>query len=441
MEPIAIAFITIVLLFAFLASGAWVFVGLLLTSLVSLYFLADFSFQRLGAVAEPIFVKSVTSWELAAVPLFIWMGEIINRSDLSTRLFRGLTPWVGRMPGGLLHTNIGGCVLFSAVSGSSVATTATIGQVTTRALRERNYDMGLSVGSIAAAGSIGIMIPPSLTMIVYGLIAEVSVAKLFAAGLIPGLLLGLLYSGYIGVRCSLSPELAPKQPEAATWENRLRHMGDLAPIFALIVLVLGGIYAGWATPSEAAALGAFGALVLVVASGGFGPVDLFNSALAAAKTTAMLGTAFAAAMLLSTAMGLLHIPHTIAAWIGELGLAPWQLIIVLGVFYILLGCVLESIAMILMTMPIALPLVAQAGIDPIWFGVFIVLVVEMGLITPPIGFNLFVIRGITGYPIGRIAAGALPFFLLMLLAAILIALIPGLATWLPELLFPPVRLG
>jgi C4-dicarboxylate transporter, DctM subunit len=435
MEPVLAALVTIVVMFVLLASGAWVFVALILTCLVSLYFLAGFPIHRIGAIAEPALVKSVTSWELAAVPLFLWMGEMLNRSGLSFRLYRGLTPWLRGLPGGLLHTNIGGCVLFAAVSGSSVATTATIGQVTTRALRERNYDVGLSVGSIAAAGSIGIMIPPSLTMIIYGLIAEVSIARLFAAGMIPGLMLGALYSGYVLVRCLANPSLAPREPDAGGWPEALRGLRDLLPVFFLILLVLGGIYSGTATPSEAAALGVAGTILVSLPSREFGLGAFLHSALAAARTTAMLGTIFAAAKMLSTTMGLLHLPHTVAAWIDGLGLSPYGLIFVLGVFYVLLGCVLESIAMILMTMPIAFPLVVRAGFDPVWFGVFIVLVVEMGLITPPIGFNLFVIRGITGYPIATIARGALPFFGLMLVGAFLITAFPGIALWLPRVLF------
>lgn len=435
MDPVTTALVTIIALFVFLASGVWIFLSLILTSIASLYFLAGFPLSRIGAIAEPAFVKSVTSWELAAVPLFLWMGEILNRSGLSFRLYRGLTPWVRGLPGGLLHTNIGGCVLFAAVSGSSVATTATIGQVTTRALRERRYDVGLSVGSIAAAGSIGIMIPPSLTMIIYGLIAEVSVARLFAAGMIPGLMLGALYSGYILVRCLANPDLAPRESGAGGWREAWRGLGDLLPVFFLIVLVLGGIYSGIATPSEAAALGVVGTILVALPSPQFGWRALLESALGAARTTAMLGTAFAAAAMLSTTMGLLHLPQTVATWIDGLQLSPYGLIVVLGIFYVLLGCVLESIAMILMTMPIAFPLVVQAGFDPVWFGVFIVLVVEMGLVTPPIGFNLFVIRGITGYPIATIATGALPFFGLMLLGALLITLFPEIALWLPELLF------
>ena len=400
-------------------------------------FIADFSIGRVGAIIQPVFVQSVTSWELAAIPLFLWMGEIVNRSDISERLFRGLTPWVARLPGGLLHTNVGGCVLFAAVSGSSVATAATIGKVTTRALEQRRYDTRLSIGSVAAAGSIGIMIPPSLTMIIYGLISEVSVARLFAAGLIPGLLLGALYSGYIAARALANPSLAPVAEKKPSLADLLRGLVDMAMVGFLIVLVLGGIYSGLATPSEAAALGVAGALLVAAFSTDFGLADVLAAAMGAVRTSAMVGSAFAAALLLSTTMGYLHMPQTVATWIAGLELSPVELIIVLGIFYIVLGCVLESITLILMTMPISFPLVVQAGFDPVWFGVFLVLVVEMGLVTPPIGFNLFVIRGVTGHAIGRIARGAFPFFLLMLFATVLITAFPEIALWLPQTLFEP----
>lgn len=424
-------------MFVLLGTGLWIFVALLLTSLLSLLFIADFSFGRVGAIIQPVFVQSVTSWELAAIPLFLWMGEIVNRSDISERLFRGLTPWVARLPGGLLHTNVGGCVLFAAVSGSSVATAATIGKVTTRALEQRRYDTRLSIGSVAAAGSIGIMIPPSLTMIIYGLISEVSVARLFAAGLIPGLLLGALYSGYIATRALTNPDVAPVAERKPSLGDLLRGLSDMAMVGFLIVLVLGGIYSGLATPSEAAALGVAGALLVAAFSTDFGLADVLAAAMGAVRTSAMVGSAFAAALLLSTTMGYLHMPQTVAAWIAGLELSPIELIIVLGIFYIVLGCVLESITLILMTMPISFPLIVQAGFDPVWFGVFLVLVVEMGLVTPPIGFNLFVIRGVTGHAIGRIARGAFPFFVLMLLATVLITTFPQIALWLPQTLFDP----
>ncbi len=435
MDAVPASLAVLALMFVLLGTGLWIFVALLLTSLLSLLFIADFSLGRVGAIIQPVFVQSVTSWELAAIPLFLWMGEIVNRSDISERLFRGLTPWVARLPGGLLHTNVGGCVLFAAVSGSSVATAATIGKVTTRALEQRHYDTHLSIGSVAAAGSIGIMIPPSLTMIIYGLISEVSVARLFAAGLIPGLLLGALYSGYIAARALANPGVAPVAEKKPSLADLMRGLFDMALVGFLIALVLGGIYSGLATPSEAAALGVAGALLVAAFSADFGLADVLAAAMGAVRTSAMVGSAFAAALLLSTTMGYLHMPQTVATWIAGLELSPVELIIVLGIFYIVLGCVLESITLILMTMPISFPLVVQAGFDPVWFGVFLVLVVEMGLVTPPIGFNLFVIRGVTGHSIGRIARGAFPFFLLMLLATVLITAFPEIALWLPQTLF------
>ena len=435
MDAVPASLAVFALMFVLLGTGLWIFVALLLTSLLSLLFIADFSIGRVGAIIQPVFVQSVTSWELAAIPLFLWMGEIVNRSDISERLFRGLTPWVARLPGGLLHTNVGGCVLFAAVSGSSVATAATIGKVTTRALEQRRYDTRLSIGSVAAAGSIGIMIPPSLTMIIYGLISEVSVARLFAAGLIPGLLLGALYSGYIAARALANPSVAPVAEKKPSLADLVRGLLDMSLVGFLIVLVLGGIYSGLATPSEAAALGVAGALLVAAFSANFGLADMLAAAMGAVRTTAMVGSAFAAALLLSTTMGYLHMPQTVATWIAGLELSPVELIIVLGIFYIVLGCVLESITLILMTMPISFPLIVQAGFDPVWFGVFLVLVVEMGLVTPPIGFNLFVIRGVTGHSIGSIARGAFPFFLLMLLATVLITAFPEIALWLPQTLF------
>jgi tripartite ATP-independent transporter DctM subunit len=279
------------------------------------------------------------------------------------------------------------------------------------------------------------MIPPSLTMIIYGVITETSVARLFAAGLIPGLMLGAFYSLYIWLRARANPEVAPADPGAGTWRARLKHLPDLLPIAFLIVIVLGGIYSGVATPSEAAALGVGGTLLVMLVTRQARPALLMSTAMAAVRTTAMLGTAFAAAAVLSTALGLMHVPQTVAAWISSLGLSPLALILLIGAVYILLGCVLESVSMILMSMPITFPLVMAAGYDPIWFGVFIVLVVEMGLVTPPIGFNLFVMRGITGYPIGEIARGAFPFFLIMVGVAGLLIAMPEIALWLPKALF------
>ena len=434
METLTTAILLVAILLALLGSGAWIFIALIAASVASLYFLLDFPLARIGSISRSVMLKSVSAWELAAVPLFIFMGEIINRTDISRRLFRGLTPWVGHLPGGLLHSNVLGSVLFAAMSGSSVATTATVGRVNVRELESRGYDSRLSIGSITVAGTIGIMIPPSITLIIYGLIAEVSVTQLFAAGLLPGLMLGALYSGLIVARCLLDPRLAPGERGAAGIAAHFSGLLDLAPVVALIVFVLGGIYAGFATPSEAAALGVLGALLVSLAGGGIRPRDLYAAAMSSVRITAMIGSAAAAAAFFATTIGFLHLPQDLSRYITGLALEPWMLLVILTGIYLLLGSVLESIALILMTVPIVFPIVTAAGFDPVWFGIYLVLVVEIGLVTPPIGFNLFVMRGVTGLPIGHIAAAAVPFFLLMLLAVVILSVFPGIALFLPELI-------
>lgn len=417
-----------------LGSGLWIFVGLLVASLFCFSVLLDFPMIRIGSIAKPIIVKGIFSFELAAVPLFIWMGEIISRTDISAKLFKGLAPWVGRFPGGLLHANVGGCVMFSALSGSSVATTATIGKVTNRELIGRGYAPNLVYGSLTVAGTIGIMIPPSITFIVYGLIAEVSVAKLFAAGILPGIMLGILYSGYITARCVITPSLAPPQAERFTWSDRIASLSHLLPVALLIAFLLGSIYGGFATPSESAAVGVLGAIVIAHFSGGITARALYQSAMNAVLTTAMIGSALAAAALLASAIGFLHLPHRISEGLAALQLSPLILLALLTVIYLFLGCVLDGISMILMTVPITLPLLVANGFDPIWVGVYLVLMVEAGMVTPPIGFNLFVLRGITGVPIGRIAWAAMPFFLMMMLGGLLLVAFPQIALWLPSVL-------
>jgi len=323
-------------------------------------------------------------------------------------------------------------VIFSALSGSSVATTATIGKVTTRELIQRGYYPNLVYGSITVAGTIGIMIPPSITLIVYGLIAEVSVAKLFAAGVLPGIMLGALYSLYIGGRCVVTPEFSPTQSDRFTWVDRLRSLSNLIPVVLLIVFLLGSIYGGFATPSESAAVGVLGAIVIAKFSGGISLRDLYQTAMSAVLTTAMIGSALAAAALLATAIGFMHMPQMLSEAIAALELSPLTLLLLLTAIYILLGCVLDGISMILMTVPVTLPLMLTAGFDPIWVGIYLVLMVEVGMVTPPVGFNLFVLRAITGVPITRIAAAAFPFFLIMLLGGLLLALFPQIALWLPS---------
>lgn len=430
METIVVAFGVVGLIFLVLGMGTWVFAGLAVVALSSLTLLGDFSLDRAGLILSRILFRAGSSWELSAIPLFIFMGELIFRSDISERLFRGLEPWASRIPGGILHTNVAGCALFAAVSGSSAATTATIGKITTTELARRGYNRNLSIGSLAGAGSLGLLIPPSIVMIVYGVQAEVSISQLFMAGVLPGVLIALLYSGYLITVAVRKPELAPRESSASL--SRLHSLKLLAPVFVLILLVMGSIYSGIATPSEAAAVGVAAALALLLIERQLS-WTLFREALkATVLSSTMVCSILVAAALLSTAMGYLHLPRELAGYIASLELSPAMLLVALALFYILLGLFLDGISITVMSLPITLPIVLQAGFDPLWFGIFLVIMVELGQITPPVGFNLFVLQGLTGERIGRVARSAFPFFLLMCAAAVVICVFPAIALWLPQ---------
>ncbi len=436
MEALIAGLVILVLIFFFLGAGTWVFAGLLLVSISGLMLLLDtFTAHRIGVTITKIMYRYASTWELAAIPMFVWMGEIIFRTDISERLFRGLAPLVDHVPGRLLHTNIAGCTLFAAVSGSSAATTATVGKITTTELARRDYDTDLSIGSLAGAGSLGLLIPPSIVMIIYGVLAEVSVSRLFAAGVFPGLLIAALYSGYIILRCAVRPELSPATGERWSFIDRVRAVGNLVPVVILMVIVLGSIYSGLATPSEAAAVGVTAALLLSLFMRQLTWEVFRTSIMGAVKTSCMVCIILVAAAFLSTAMGYLHVPADLAEAIGRLGLTPYELIIILSLFYIMLGLFLDGISITVMSLPITLPLILQAGFDPVWFGVYLVIMVELGQVTPPIGFNLFVLQGLTGHPIGRVAFAALPFFALMCVGVAIVTVFPGIALWLPGALF------
>ncbi len=432
MDAGSISLLVLLLLVGYLATGTVIFVSIICVSLISLATFLGFDAHRLGATLTRIMIRASSSWELSAIPLFVWMGEIVFRSSLIAKMFRGLGPIVGRLPGGLLHTNVLGCALFAAVSGSSAATTATVGKITLGELRDRRYDETLAVGSLAGAGTLGLLIPPSIVMIIYGLLANVPIIRLFAAGLLPGILIAALYSTYVALRCILRPDLAPRDegPKASG-----AAMLDLWPIAALIVVVLGSIYTGWATPSESAAIGVATALFLTALHGELSFSLIKESLVAAVPTSCMICTILVAAAFLSTTMGFLHIPQDIARLIGGLDLSPAGLLVLLAVFYILLGLLLDGISITVMTLPIIMPLILSAGIDPIWFGVFLVIMVELGQMTPPVGFNLFILQGMSGVPILRVASAALPFFALMCLGVLLLTLFPNIALWLPSVLF------
>lgn len=434
MEAFISAAVVLALIFIALGFGVWIFSGLLLVAVASLAFVADFSVDRIGVVAKSVMWKSASTWELAAIPLFLWMGEIIFRSDISERLFRGLTPLVEWLPGRLLHTNVMGCTLFAAVSGSTSATTATVGKITTTALAERGYDRSLSLGSLAGAGSLGLLIPPSIIMIIYGVLAEVSIAKLFAAGVIPGLMVAAIFSTYIMIRCVMRPELAPASLGEITLKRLIGAFVDLVPIGILIVAVLGGIYSGIVTPSEAAAVGVFAAIVLTAILRKLTWSVITDSLMAAVRTSCMVCSILVAAAVLATAIGYMHIPDGLTKAIAAMELSPWTLLLLIAALYIVLGLFLDGISIVVMSLPVTLPIMVQAGFDPVWFGVFLVLMVELGQVTPPVGFNLFVLQGITGSNLSTVVYAAFPFFLLMCLAVVIISFAPSIVLFLPDLL-------
>lgn len=419
-----------VLLLFFLSMGTWIFASMLAVSIGSLWLFGDFGADRIGLIFSRILYRASNSWELSAIPLFILMGELIFRSNISERLFKGLVPITRHLPGGILHTNVLGCTLFAAVSSSSAATTATIGKITTQELKTRGYDRNLSIGSLAGAGSLGLLIPPSIVMIVYGVQAEVSISQLFMAGVVPGLLIALLYSVYIGARTYLSPSLAPKQ--AATDQSVGQSILLLLPVLVLISIVIGSIYSGIATPSEAAAVGVAATLVLLGVERQLSArlfIEAFRGTLI---TSIMVCSLLITATLLSTAMGYLHLPRELAEWIAAQNFTPMSLLLALAVFYVVLGLFLDGISITVMSLPITLPIVLLAGFDPIWFGIFLIIMIELGQITPPVGFNLFVLQSLTGESISRVALAALPFFLLMCVAALIISVWPDIALWLPR---------
>ena len=428
MSDFTITSLLIVSLFALLGSGVWI--GLTLTG-VAWIGMQMFSARPAGDAMAVTIWGSSSSWTLTALPLFIWMGEILFRTKLSESMFRGLAPWVNWLPGRLLHTNVIGCAIFAAVSGSSAATCATIGKMTLPELGSRGYPRDITIGSLAGAGTLGLLIPPSIIMIVYGVSADVSIAKLFIAGIIPGILLAALFSGYLVVWALMHPGQIPQPDHRMSLVEKLHESRHLIPVVLLIAAVLGSIYTGFATATEAAAVGVVGSLLLSGVQGSLS-WDTFKTALlGATRLYCMIALILAGAAFLTLAMGYIGLPRHLAEYIGSLKLTPFMLIIALAIFYIILGCFLDGISMVVLTMGVILPTVQAAGIDLIWFGIFIVIVVEMAQITPPVGFNLFVLQGMTKRDIAYIARVTLPFFFLMCAMVLLLWFIPQIATWMP----------
>jgi C4-dicarboxylate transporter DctM subunit len=335
------------------------------------------------------------------------------------------------LPGRLLHVNVAGCTIFAAVSGSSAATCATIGKMSLPELARRGYPDGIAIGSLAGAGTLGLLIPPSIIMIVYGVTAEVSIAQLFIAGVLPGLMLALLFSGYLVVWALRYPSLVPPPDPPMSFMAKLREARHLIPVILLIAAVLGSIYGGIATATEAAAIGVLGALVISAVQGSLNWQTFKESLLGGTRLYCMIALILAGAAFLTLSMGYIGLPRHLAEWIASLGLTQFELLLALMLFYVLLGCFLDGISMVVLTMGVILPTVQKAGIDLVWFGIFVVLVVEMAQITPPVGFNLFVLQGMTKKEIGWIARVTLPFFLLMVAAVGLIYFVPEIVTALP----------
>lgn len=423
------------MLVVLLVSGTWIFVCLVLLAGLGLSILLGYPLDRIGAIGTRVVLTSAQKWELAAIPLFVFMGELIYRSDVSDRMFRGLLPIIGRLPGGLLHANVLGSIVFGAVSGSSSATTAMVGKITLPNLESRGFDRNTALGSLAASGGLGLLIPPSIMLIIYGVLVEQSIIQLFAAGIIPGLMIGMLFSLYIGVRHifgtgSLSGSDTALDPAQLSLRNILK----LGPIAVIFIIVLGAIYSGTATPSESAAIGVIATLIVLLGMRQFSFRKSFEAMVATVLTSSMICIILIFASFLSSSMGFMHLPQIMAESAGQLIDKPYLLIAVLAAFYLVLGCFLDGISIAVMTLPIVFPMVAQAGFDPIWFGVFLVIMVEVGLITPPLGFNLFIVSGMSGERIGKVARATLPFFILMLVAVTILVWEPGIALWLPELM-------
>ncbi len=429
MSELGITALLIGSLFLILGSGVWI--GLTLTG-VAWIAMELFSSRPAGEAMALTIWGSSSSWTLTALPLFIWMGEILFRTKLSESMFKGLAPWVNWLPGRLLHTNVIGCTIFAAVSGSSAATCATIGKMTLPELTRRGYPQDQIIGSLAGAGTLGLLIPPSIIMIVYGVSAEVSISQLFVAGILPGLLLASLFSGYIIVWSLRHPDKIPPTTETFTMAQRLFESRHLIPVVGLISAVLGSIYAGVATATEAAAVGVLGSFVLSALQGSLSWSNFKESLMGATRLYCMIALILAGAAFLTLSMGYIGLPRHLAEYVSSLGLSPFMLILALTVFYAILGCFLDGISMVVLTMGVLLPTVQAAHIDTLWFGIFIVIVVEMAQITPPVGFNLFVLQGMTKKEITYIARVTLPFFFLMCAMVLLLWYFPQMATWLPS---------
>jgi len=432
MDPIVVASLILAgsLLFL-LASGVWVALSLLTVGMVMM---GLFTSAPMGSLIASTLWDSSWGWALTSLPLFIWMGEILFRSKLSSDMFQGLAPWVSRLPGRLLHVNVLGCGIMAAVAGSSAVTCATIGRISVPELEKRGYPLNMTIGTLAGSGTLGLLIPPSIIMIVYGVTAEVSIARLFIAGVLPGLLLMTLFMGYTAIWSMLNPGKMPPADPPVPFLEKLYLSRRLIPVALLIASVVGSIYGGIATPTEAATIGVIGALILAAIGGGLTRESFMDGLMAAMRTSCMISFIIACAACLTIAVAFVDIPRSLAGWVAALQLSPYALLAVLAVFMLILGCFLEGISIIVLTSSVMLPMVQAAGIDLLWFGIFVVVLIEAAQITPPVGFNLFVLQSITGKDILAVTKAAIPYFLVLMLLLVLITLFPQIVTALPKMM-------
>mgnify|MGYP001280215459 FL=1 len=429
MTEIYLTIFFISLLLLFLGSGIWVGISMIGVSTIGMIM---FTTRPVGDAMATTMWSMASSWSLTALPLFVWMGEILFRTKLSENLFKGLSPWMQKLPGGLIHVNVVGCALFAAISGSSAATVATVGKMSIPELRKRNYPEKILLGSLAGSGTLGLLIPPSIILIIYGVAVQESIAKLFIAGIIPGIMIALIFMSYVIIWSLINKKFMPKIIEEYSFLEKIKRSKQLLPVIILILAVIGSIYTGIATATEAASLGVVGALILSYFQKSLTLKTFKSSLLGATKTSCMIAFILAGSTFLSLAMGFTGLPRNLALWIQNMELSPYVLIFVLMIFYIILGMFLDGISAVVLTMAIIEPMIRQAGFDMIWFGIFLVIVVEMAQITPPVGFNLFVLQGMAKKDMGYIARSAFPLFLLMVLAVILVVIFPEIALWMPE---------
>lgn len=430
---VATAFVVLGLL-GLLATGVWMFAAMLIVSIVGLLVLKDFSPDRIGAMMQTVIWKSMTSYELAALPLFVWMAEILFRTRLSEQLFRGLAPWVEWIPGRLHHVCVLASGVFGAVSGSSAATCATISKIALPEMQRRHYDESITIGALCSGGTLGMLIPPSVVMVIFAVAAEVSLIKLMIAGILPGIVMMALFSSYIAGWTLAHPDRAAPKSDPVTWRQRLAALKELGPVALLLGFVFGALFGGWITATECAAWGVFGATLVALQSGGFRWKAFSDSIRAAVRTSCMIIVLIGAAGFMSSFMAVAGIPKAMASAVAALELSPYALVALLTFVYFLLGIFLDGISMILLTLPVVLPIITAAGFHPIWFGIFLIITIEMAEVSPPVGFNLFVLQNMTGRDVFTIGWMSLPFFLLMIVAVAILTVWPGLVMLLPDLL-------